>query len=199
MPYDVRDLLGHWVKPASREDEMCPHPCCRGRRPHPDRLPVMLSRSQLRDMSERQLVYHLRKHAGDARAVAQITEEVDDRQRMGRGHAAMLNARGASSRTRAARRRAADTEYRTYLESEWSRAERQTRGYMLNRAGERAGIDPRSLWTAKESTVKKYASEELRRWFEQHPRVTRDEFVSGEAGQIRGARARRESRLYGVY
>lgn len=190
--YDVRDLIGHWVKPRSAEGEMCPHACCRGFRPHPDNFPVILSARQLRGSSERQLVYHLRKHGGSDRAVRQVVGELDRRENVTR--------RAARARERARGRRAsADAEFRAHLENEWARAEEQTRGYMLNRAGQRAGVDERSLFTGPESRVRKYASEELRRYFEGHPRVSRAEFLGGHAAQLRGGRTRRESALYGVY
>jgi hypothetical protein len=144
--YDIRDLLGHFVKPREREGEMCPHACCRGRRPHPER-------------------------------------------------------RDKAAKKRARRRERESTsrdEFRAHLENEWIKAEEQTRGNMLNRAGQRADIDPRSLFTGPESRARKYASEELRRYWEDHPRVSPSEFGS-EAAQLRGGRRRHESRLYGVY
>ena len=48
---------------------------------------------------------------------------------------------------------------------------------MLNKAGQRAGIDERSLFTGPESRVVKYASPELFEWFEIHGRPTRAAFL----------------------
>ena len=52
-------------------------------------------------------------------------------------------------------------------------AENATNGFMLNKAGQRADINERSLFTGPESRVRAYASPELIEWFEHHPRPTR--------------------------
>lgn len=216
--YDVRDLLGHFVKPSNREGGMCLHRCCRGKRPHPDRFPLILDRSDLRRANEAQLIKHLERWGHRDGVVKQVTGELDRRelrsltreQLAERSHhpatsrqyrrqlLAEANRRDRSERAKS-NRASRDADYRAYLENEFVRAEEQTRGNMLNQAGERANIDPRSLLTGPESRVRKYASEELRRYFEDNRRVSRDEFFGGHEAQVRGARRRRESRLYGVY
>lgn len=189
--YDIRDLLGHWVKlpPKSNREGMCPHACCKGRRPHPDRFPVLFPRGLVRHMSDDELVAHFQKPAvGESgAAVTQVTRELERRDR------------AAARKERARGRRASrNEEYALYLEHAWTKAEADTKGYMLNKRGRAAGIDPRSLWTANERTRAAYASVELRQHWDQHPIISASEFRS-EAGQHRGARARRESRLHGVY
>lgn len=84
-------------------------------------------------------------------------------------------ARGATARGERARRRreAAEQEYRDEVYRQWRAAEAATNGYMLNRAGQRDGIDERSLFAGPESRVRKYASPELIEWFQSHPRPTR--------------------------
>ena len=189
--YDIRDLLGHWVRPRAREGQHCPHACCRGRRPHPDNFPVLIPRAELRRADEGLLMRHLRRWGHRDDAVNQVIGELDRRERVERN--------AAARRDRARHRRATrQDEYRAYLENEWIQAERQTKGVMLNRAGERAGVDPRSLFYGPESRARKYASEELRRYWDEHPRVSSREFHS-ERAQIEGGRGRRASRLYGVY
>ena len=42
MAYNVRDLLGHFVKPRAAKGKMCPHACCRNKRVHPGNMPVIL-------------------------------------------------------------------------------------------------------------------------------------------------------------
>lgn len=82
--------------------------------------------------------------------------------------------RGAARGERARRRReAAEQEYRDEVYRQWRAAEAATNGYMLNRAGQRSGIDERSLFVGPESRVRKYASPELIEWFQSHPRPTR--------------------------
>lgn len=189
--YNIRDLLGHWVRlpPRSREQGMCPHPCCRGKRPHPDRFPLLLPAGVLRSASEDDLLRHLQKESvgNHGRAVTQVVRELDRREDTRKAR------EGAAARKTGRR-----DEYRAYLENEWTRAEAATRGNMLNKRGRANGIDPRALWTAGDRARARYASEELRGYWDAHPVVTYREFAS-EAGQHRGARRRSESRLYGVY
>jgi hypothetical protein len=195
VSYDIRDLLGHWVKPKTRAGEMCPHACCRGRRPHPERFPVILPKSLLREASERELWAHLDRYGGGRQGERVGTQVVAE---LTRREARQDKARARRDRAKD-RRRTKDDEFRSYLESEWIAAERQTRGVMVNAAGRRAGIDDRSLFTGPESRVRKYGSRELREYFEQHPRVSRSEFLGGAEAQRRGGRRRGESQLYGIY
>jgi hypothetical protein len=188
--YSIRDLLGHFVRlpPASNEDGMCPHACCRGKRPHPDKLPVMLSRSTLRSLSTAELEAHYQRESvgKNGRAVSQVIRELDRRERAAETKAHRAAARGARA-----------DEHRAYLEHQWIAAESATRGVMLNRKGVKAGIDPRSLWTSARARDR-YASDELRSWFDRNPPVSLREFGS-ERGQARGAQRARERQLYGVY
>ena len=71
------------------------------------------------------------------------------------------------------RREDAEQEYRDEVYRQWRAAEAATNGYMLNEAGQRGGIDERSLFAGPESRVRKYASPELIEWFASHPRPTR--------------------------
>jgi hypothetical protein len=191
MGYNIRDLLGHFVKlpPKSNEDGMCPHACCKGKRRHPDNWPVMLSRETLRSASDEDLIQHFSKPkvGRNGAAVVQVTRELERRER------------AAEARERARGRRADKGEqYRLYLENQWVQAENDLRGNLVNKRGRAKGIDGRSLWTANDRTRAAYASEELRQWWDQHPIVSAREFQT-EAEHHRGARRRRESRLYGVY
>jgi hypothetical protein len=193
--YDVRDLLGHFVKPKRAAGEMCPHRCCRGRRPHPDRFPVILPKTLLRDAPEGELWGHLERHGGGDRGGKvgeQIVGELTRRERI------QANARGRRARAKD-RRADRDSQFRAHLENEWIQAERATNGNFTNKAGRAAGIDGRSLFTGPESRVRKYGSRELREYCESHPRVSRSEFLGGEAAQRRGGRARQASQLYGIY
>lgn len=51
-------------------------------------------------------------------------------------------------------------------------AEEETRGSMLSRAGTAAKFDPVNLWYCTDAQVKKYASEEMRIWFDANGRIT---------------------------
>ncbi|QWY82188.1 MuF-like minor capsid protein [Mycobacterium phage Jarvi] len=54
-------------------------------------------------------------------------------------------------------------------------AEDATRGVMLKRryGPDGMNVDPRKLWTLNETTARKYMSEEMAEWFDQHGRITR--------------------------
>jgi hypothetical protein len=55
-------------------------------------------------------------------------------------------------------------------------AEAATNGYMLSREGKKAGVDPWSLFTGTEARARKYASPELREWWDQNGRPSAADF-----------------------
>lgn len=68
-------------------------------------------------------------------------------------------------------------------------------GYLTNKAGTAAGIDPASLFSGPEARARKWASEELLRWWEDHPRITYAEYRADRVGNAgAGQRARKSSR-----
>lgn len=74
-------------------------------------------------------------------------------------------------------------------------AEDACRGYLLTKAGQAAGVDPVSLFSGPEARARKYASEELKRWWENHPRMTYAEYRADRVGDAGGGqRARKTSR-----
>jgi hypothetical protein len=173
-PGQARDQIGHWVKPPSMREHPCPHSCCRDARVHPANLPVRLSRDYLRGLSEPELERELSHYQNYAdsheRGFLQVIAELGRREdRAERVEARRERARG--------RRRRLNAEHRDEVYRQWLQAEAATRGVMLNKAGQRAGIDERSLFTGPESRVVKYASPELFEWFEEHGRPTRAAFL----------------------
>ncbi|AEK07970.1 MuF-like minor capsid protein [Mycobacterium phage Anaya] len=71
-------------------------------------------------------------------------------------------------------------------------AEDATRGQMLKRryGPDGKNVDPRKLWTLNETTARKYMSEEMAEWFDQHGRITRaglKEAVLSGSGNWRNA------------
>jgi hypothetical protein len=168
--YNVRDQLGHYVKPESQADHPCHHHCCRGERVHPKNLPVKLDRSYLRSLSPDELDTEL----------GQYTRFIDTHEAGFLQVVAEFDRRDESARTAAARKERArerrqhrESEYKDEVYRQWLTAEAETNGYMLNRAGKAAGIDERTLFTGPESRVAKYASRELLDFFDTHPRPTR--------------------------
>lgn len=87
----------------------------------------------------------------------------------------------------------------SYLE-----AEDQTRGYLLTKAAAAAGVDPIELFSGPASRARKHASEELKRYWAEHPRVTFAEFKAdllGRASDVAaaaGAGSRGNGRDFGV-
>ncbi|MEU7855252.1 phage minor capsid protein [Nonomuraea sp. NPDC049141] len=87
--------------------------------------------------------------------------------------------------------------YDEWLEAQFIAAERYTRGILTNRAGRTAGIDGRALLSGPQSRADKYASDELRAWWEQHPRMTLVEFraqLLGRTSDRKAAQRAREQR-----
>ncbi len=168
--YNVRDQLGHYVKPEGMADHPCPHRCCTGKRVHPRNLPVKLDRSYLRTLSGPELETELGQYVNYSdtheEGLRQVIAELDRREDIER------NAVARKARAKE-RRQAREQEFRDEVYRNWLLAENETNGNMLNKAGRAAGIDDRSLFTGPESRVAKYASPELLEFFDTHPRPTR--------------------------
>ncbi|MBG0818972.1 helicase-related protein [Planomonospora sp. ID82291] len=79
--------------------------------------------------------------------------------------------------------------YDLWLHQQYLQAELDTRGYMLSREGEAAGIDPKSLFSGRRDRARKYASEELRRWFDANGWMNFTEFKAQMLGRERDKRA----------
>jgi hypothetical protein len=81
--------------------------------------------------------------------------------------------------------------YEAHVYSEWLKAEESTNGVLLNRAGKAAGIDPRSLWSGNADRARKYASEELKTFWQRNGRLSYGAFRAGALNRRtdRGARA----------
>ncbi|MEU7163133.1 phage minor capsid protein [Streptomyces morookaense] len=75
------------------------------------------------------------------------------------------------------------TMYEEHIHLQWLAAEDATRGHMLTREAEAAGVDPRSLFSGPSHVAYARASEDLRRfWDEVSPRVTLAEFTEQVTG-----------------
>lgn len=60
---------------------------------------------------------------------------------------------------------------RRFVSAEW-----ETKGQMLNSAAKAVGIDPFSLFSGTEARARKWASDELKRWWAEHGRITYDTY-----------------------
>jgi hypothetical protein len=79
--------------------------------------------------------------------------------------------------------------YKEAIAVSYVQAEAATNGHMLSPAGRAAGIDPHSLFSGPRARAEKYASPELKEFWDQHGRLTYTEF----RGQVLGARADRQA------
>lgn len=98
---------------------------------------------------------------------------------------ASLRARGYTGRGFDELARAAfrDFTYDRYLE-----AETETRGHMLNSASTAADVEPLSLFTGNAARARKYASDELKQWWDNHGRITYDAFSADLLGDSQAGR-----------
>jgi hypothetical protein len=187
--YNVRDLLGHFVKPRSREDKMCPHACCKNKRVHPANFPVILPGALLRKASDDELADHWGKH-DDPRVRKQVLGELDRRDRA----AELRRARASGAKSRRSDRQYAQAQA---VEAAIMSAERDTNGNMLNRRARAAGIDERSLFTGSEERARRYASEELLNHWRRNPRPTRANLAAEPTTRQRRARQSSSVTSYG--
>jgi hypothetical protein len=56
-------------------------------------------------------------------------------------------------------------------------AQADTYGYLMTLEAARKGIEPKSLFTGLEARAMKYASDELKDWWREHPRMTKTEWA----------------------
>jgi hypothetical protein len=92
--------------------------------------------------------------------------------------------REAARRDRKAAQTACDKERWAAVQAQWMEwaqaqfvaAETACRGYLLNKAGRSAGVDPWSLWSGPVSHARRYASEELMEFWATNPRLTVSQF-----------------------
>lgn len=179
--YNVRDILGHFVKPRSERGDLCPHRCCQGRRVHPDKFPEILPRRMLRGMTDEELAEHFGKYAGNQKSGAQVLTEVHRRD--------VAKARRETN-AKAANDRAYSRKLARYEEVDAAvlAAEHATGGQLVNKAGVRAGVSDRSLFEGSESRAIKYATPELIQYWQSNPRPSAG-LRSSNPAVVRKARA----------
>lgn len=89
--------------------------------------------------------------------------------------------------------------YGEWVDMETVAAENATRGNLLSPAGKRAGVDPGTLFSGSAAAARKYASEELKRWWAEsgHPRRTLTEFKADTLGRATDRAAAAATRAQG--
>ncbi|MER6171353.1 phage minor capsid protein [Streptosporangium sp. NPDC001681] len=66
--------------------------------------------------------------------------------------------------------------YAQWLDQQYDAAEAATRGVFLNKKGQASGVNDKSLFSGPTARARAYASEELKRWWQDNPRLTLTEF-----------------------
>lgn len=77
--------------------------------------------------------------------------------------------------------------YSEYVYTQWLAAEDATRGVLLNKRGQAAGINPESLFSGPAHVAFAYASDELKDWWAQHERLSQSAFTEQVNGVSSGA------------
>lgn len=115
--------------------------------------------TNLRNLSDEELaaIYH---HGGEQAEKAVIRE---------------LRRRETSERDRD-RWAAVYQEWHDFAHAQYLAAEAECRGHLLSREGIEAGISPWSLWSGSARRAERYASEELRNFWQANARLTVTEF-----------------------
>jgi hypothetical protein len=100
--------------------------------------------------------------------------------------------RGGETTAAAVRRSYDEFTHVNYLQ-----AEKATRGHMLNKRGLADGIDPLTLFTGPVSRARRYASEELTRWWATNGRMNLTQFraqvLGGEKDKAAATKTRQQS------
>ncbi len=176
-----RDLIGHFIHRQQRTQQPCTHACCRGYRVHPANMPVILPSRTLRRATDEDIRDHFMKISRmdspkARRAEAQLLHEMErrdqaaeqQRERQARRERQRQAHREAVEAGRAARKmeREAETE-RIYRQ-----AEEATRGNWVNAKGRARGISDREILTGRPEVFVRYASDEAKEYFADHPRPT---------------------------
>jgi hypothetical protein len=129
-------------------------------------MPVILPNKTLRRATDEDLAEHYQKVSGDdspkaRRAEAQVLHEMQRRDQAD-------ELRQARQTYRSTQRTDNDAEReRVYLD-----AEAATKGNWTNASGRARGISDKEILTGREAVFRRYASDEAREYFGEHPRPT---------------------------
>jgi hypothetical protein len=72
--------------------------------------------------------------------------------------------------------------FRDHSQESYLHAEDATSGHLVNKAGAAAGVHPRDLFTGPETRARKYASRELLDHWQEHGRLTLEDFTASLLG-----------------
>ena len=97
---------------------------------------------------------------------------------------AHANARSAPKRAAIPTEREIRAEWDAWIETDWVKLEEATNGVTLTREARAAGHRTRDLYRANPTTARKWASEEVRRYWDANGRMTYESFKAGYAGGV---------------
>lgn len=78
--------------------------------------------------------------------------------------------------------------YRDHVYAQYLKAEDATRGHMVNPEGQARGIDPGALFSGPEARARRWASDELKEWWDENGRVTFEQYKNDLLGNAPGHR-----------
>lgn len=84
--------------------------------------------------------------------------------------------------------------YDEFTHVNYLQAEKATRGHMLNKRGQADGVDPLTLFTGPISRARRYASEELMRWWSTNGRMNLTQFRAEVSGGAKDRAAAKKTR-----
>ena len=84
--------------------------------------------------------------------------------------------------------------YDEFTHVNYLQAEKATRGHMLNKRGTADGVDPLTLFTGPVSRARRYASEELMRWWSTNGRMNLTQFRAEVLGGAKDRAAAKKTR-----
>lgn len=177
MPYNRRDLIGHWIRREQQTQRPCTHACCRGYREHPRNYPVILPDRTLRRARDEDLQTHFRRLSDEPGPRARVGEarilyEMERRDRAAERRADRAARRRQAARARMTARGAARMEREAEAERMRVQAEAATQGYLVTAQGRARGISDTELVTGREAVFWRYATDEAKEYFTVHPRPT---------------------------
>ena len=104
---------------------------------------------------------------------------------LARKHLDKMDAQMAGYRNTGFTRAQLREQWDEYVERSYWEAEATANGFLLNEEGRRAGVSARSLFKGSEQRAYKYASDELKWYWQDNPRLTFDAYTdAGARGQI---------------
>jgi hypothetical protein len=84
--------------------------------------------------------------------------------------------------------------YDEFTHVNYLQAEKATRGHMLNKRAQADGVDPLTLFTGPISRARRYASEELMRWWSTNGRMNLTQFRAEVVGGAKDRAAAKKTR-----